>query len=127
MGELGGVADLKEQHISYEQYFFIKEIAERLVPLCKGRTACLCTPTIAEAAPEEGKDVTLFDIGSRLDALFGQATYVHLSSQASPVSGFILETFPSHKKVHSLYLTRHKEEIPSSQSLSLQLSFFLFP
>jgi stress-induced morphogen len=69
------VTDLEERRRSQEQYFFTKETVEQLTPLCKGKTACLCTPTVAESALEEGKDAVLFDIDPRFRTFFGENSF----------------------------------------------------
>ncbi|MBD3366489.1 hypothetical protein GF360_04100 [candidate division WWE3 bacterium] len=70
------VLQLEERRASQEQYFFTEDTIERLVPLCEGRTACLCTPTVAEAAVRKGNEVTLFDIDPRFKELFGEDVFV---------------------------------------------------
>ena len=56
--------DLK-QNAEYLQYFFSVETTKRLTELCTGYTACLVTPSVAQCAYRNHKNVVLFERDNR--------------------------------------------------------------
>lgn len=60
---------LPPENYKAEQYYFTPETAEKLLCLIRGRTACLCTPTVAMAAEKAGVAIELLDIDERFRAL----------------------------------------------------------
>jgi len=54
-----------EQNLQNLQYFFSLETTKNLAQLCEGYTACLVTPSIAQYAHENNKNVVLFEMDNR--------------------------------------------------------------
>lgn len=53
------------QNLEYMQYFFSIETTASLAQLCKGYTACLVTPSIAQYAYKLNKNIVLFERDNR--------------------------------------------------------------
>jgi 16S rRNA G966 N2-methylase RsmD len=53
------------QNIEYMQYFFTMETTFNLTKLCNDYTACLVTPSVAQCAYKEGKNIVLFEQDNR--------------------------------------------------------------
>jgi hypothetical protein len=54
-----------DQNLEYMQYFFTLETTRSLANLCDGFTACLVTPSVAQCAFKEGKNIILFERDNR--------------------------------------------------------------
>lgn len=53
------------QNNEYKQYFFTTKTTFNLSKLCGGYTACLVTPSVAQFAHKEGKNIVLFERDNR--------------------------------------------------------------
>lgn len=53
------------ENMEYMQYFFSKETTENLARLCEDYTACLVTPSVAQYAHSNNKNVVLFERDNR--------------------------------------------------------------
>ncbi|MDF2588660.1 MAG: hypothetical protein K0S41_2501 [Anaerocolumna sp.] len=54
-----------DQNLEYMQYFFTLETTRNLAGLCDGFTACLVTPSVAQCAFKERKNIILFERDNR--------------------------------------------------------------
>jgi hypothetical protein len=54
-----------DEDLEYKQYFFTLETTRNLSKLCNDNTACLVTPSVAQCAYKEGKNIVLFERDNR--------------------------------------------------------------
>lgn len=53
------------QNLQHMQYFFSLKTTKELAELCQGYAACLTTPSVAQYAYEEGRNIVLFEMDNR--------------------------------------------------------------
>jgi len=66
------VSTIDEKH-ELEQYFFDQDTIDELVELvdCFENPCCVCTPMVAQAMLERGREVAIFDIDERFSSMPG--------------------------------------------------------